>query len=213
MEIVWYGLSCFRMSERRMATVVTDPYDKSFGLPEPKLKADVVTVSHDAPGHNNVKAVKGKRRVISGPGEFEIGDVFIIGIPMAPKKNKDKSARLNMIYVYDYHGLTVAHLGDLAYVPSQSQIEHLGAVDIAMVPVGGGKALTPSQAAEVISLIEPSIVIPMHYKTDGVTLKLGNVDRFLSEMGITKQDPLPELKVSKSNLSSETQVVLLTAPN
>jgi L-ascorbate metabolism protein UlaG (beta-lactamase superfamily) len=211
-EIVWYGLSCFRMSERRMATVVTDPYDKSLGLPEPKLKADVVTVSHDAPGHNNVKAVKGKRRVISGPGEFEIGDVFIIGIPMAPQKDKDKNARLNMIYVYDYHGLTVAHLGDLAYVPSQSQIEHLGAVDIAMVPVGGGKALTPSQAAEVISLIEPSIVIPMHYKTDSVTLKLGKVDRFLSEMGITKQEPLPELKVSKSNLSPETQVVLLMAP-
>ena len=209
MEIVWYGLSCFRMSERRMATVVTDPYDKSLGLPEPKLKADVVTVSHDAPGHNNVKAVKGKRRVISGPGEFEIGDVFIIGIPMAPKKNKEKNARLNMIFVYDYHGLTVAHLGDLAYVPSQSQIEHLGAVDIAMVPVGGGKALTPSQAAEIISLIEPSIVIPMHYKTDSVKLKLGKVDRFLSEMGITKQEPLPELKVSKSSLSPETQVVLL----
>lgn len=212
MEIVWYGLSCFRMSERRMATVVTDPYDKSLGLPELKLKADVVTVSHDAPGHNNVKAVKGKRRVISGPGEYEIGDVFIMGIPMAPKTNKDENARINMIYVYDYHGLTVAHLGDLAYVPSQSQIEHLGAVDIAMVPVGGGKALTPSQAAEVISLIEPSIVIPMQYKTDSVTLKLGKVDRFLSEMGITKQEPLPELKVSKSSLSPETQVVLLTAP-
>lgn len=212
MEIVWYGLSCFRMSERRMATVVTDPYDKSLGLPELKLKADVVTVSHDAPGHNNVKAVKGKRRVISGPGEYEIGDVFIMGIPMAPKTNKDENARINMIYVYDYHGLTVAHLGDLAYVPSQSQIEHLGAVDIAMVPVGGGKALTPSQAAEVISLIEPSIVIPMQYKTDSVTLKLGKVDRFLSEMGITKQEPLPELKVSKSSLSLETQVVLLMAP-
>ena len=209
MEIVWYGLSCFRLSERGKATVVTDPYSAEIGLPPLKLKADIVTVSHDAVGHNNVKAVKGVRREITGPGEYEIGEVFIIGIQMRPKKSTKTKARANMLYMFDFDGLTVVHLGDLAYVPSQAQIEDLGTVDIALVPVGGGGALTPSQASEVISLIEPSVVVPMHYKIGDIELKLGTLKRFLSEMGISEYEALPGLKIAKSGLSEDTQVVVL----
>lgn len=209
MEIIWYGLSCFRMTDRGLASVVTDPYDPSFELPELKLKSDIVTISHDTPEHNYVKGVKGWRRVIQGPGEYEIGNVFVIGILMEPKKSKKKTVKANILYVFDFNTLTVAHLGNLSYVPSQAQIEDLGAVDIALVPVGGGGSLTPSQAAEVISLIEPSIVVPMYFKTGKDGRKLGTVNRFLSEMGIAKQEPLPSLKVTKSGLSSESQVVVL----
>lgn len=207
MDLTWYGISCFRMVERGLAAVVTDPFDSSVGLPAPKLKADVITVSHDAPGHNHLAAVKGERRVIQGAGEYEIGGVFITGIAM----NLPDSAngRTNTLYVFDFDGLTVAHLGDLAFVPSQPQIEDLGAVDVALVPVGGGGALNPSQAAEVVSLIEPRIVVPMHYKTGKETLKIGPASRFLSEMGLGQVEPVDVLKVSKAGLSDETQVVLL----
>jgi len=206
-ELTWYGLSCFRMVERGLATVVTDPFDASVGLTPPKLRADVITVSHDAPGHNHLSAVKGERRVITGAGEYEIGGVFITGIAMdVPKAG---NGRPNTLYVFDFEGLTVTHLGDLAFVPSQPQIEDLGTVDVALVPVGGGSALTPSQAAEVVSLIEPKIVVPMHYKTGKESLKLGPASRFLSEMGIGQLEPIDVLKVSKAALSEETQVVLL----
>jgi len=206
-ELTWYGMSCFRMVERGLATVVTDPFDASVGLSPPKLRADVITVSHDAPGHNHLAAVKGERRVIQGAGEYEIGGVFITGIAMdVPQAG---NGRPNTLYVFDFEGLTVAHLGDLAFVPSQPQIEDLGTVDVALVPVGGGSALTPSQAAEVISLIEPKIVVPMHYQTGKETLKLGPASRFLSEMGIGQLEPIDSLKVSKTGLSDETQVVLL----
>src|SRR6266508_4399786 len=74
MEITWYGHSCFRLTERNYATVVTDPFDsKSIGYDSLKLRSDIVTVSHDAPGHNNVNAVKGTSNVIDIAGEFEIG--------------------------------------------------------------------------------------------------------------------------------------------
>jgi L-ascorbate metabolism protein UlaG (beta-lactamase superfamily) len=208
-EIIWYGMSCFRLAERGLATVVTDPFDASVGLAVPKLRADVITVSHDAPGHNNLGAVKGERRVVQGAGEFEIGGVFITGIPMNKPDAKGNGKALNTLYVFDYEGLTVAHLGDLAYVPSQSQIEDLGAVHIALVPVGGGGALNPSEAVEVVSLIEPNIVVPMHYKTGKETAKLGPVSRFLSEMGSGQAEPVESLKITKSQLSEETQVVLL----
>ena len=207
MDIIWYGLSCFRMSERGLATVVTDPYAPGAGMPQLKLKADIVTVSHDAPGHNYLKAVKGERRAINGPGEYELGGVFITGITMGGvKKNGSQS---NTLYVFDFEGVTIVHLGDLARVPSQAEIEDLGAVDIALVPVGGGGALGAADAAEVISLIEPSIVIPMHYKAGQSELKLAPVTRFLSEMGLTHVEPLPVLKITKSALSEETQVVVL----
>ena len=77
------------------------------------------------------------------------------------------------------------------------------------MPVGGGSALSPAQAAETISLIEPSLVIPMHYKTGKEKMELGAVDPFLSEMGISNAEAQPSLKVTKSALSEETQVVLL----
>jgi L-ascorbate metabolism protein UlaG (beta-lactamase superfamily) len=206
-DLTWYGISCFRMVERGLATVVTDPFDASVGLTPPKLRADVITVSHDAPGHNHLESVKGERRVIQGAGEYEIGGVFITGIAL--KAPKGANGRPNTLYVFDFDGLTVAHLGDLAFVPTQPEIEDLGTVDVALVPVGGGTALNPSQAAEVISLIEPRVVIPMHYKTGKESLKLGPASRFLSEMGIGQLEPIDVLKVSKAGLSEETQVVLL----
>lgn len=209
MEITWYGLSCFRIIERGMISVVTDPYDSKIGLPALKLRADVVTLSHDAPGHNNTKAVKIARRVIDGPGEYETGGVFITAIRMKPKASKTEESNGNTLYVFDYQGVSVAHLGDLDSVPSQAQIEDFGAVDIALVPVGGGGALSPSEAAEVISLIEPSIVVPMHYKVGKEKIKLGSVSGFLKEMGIKKPDPLESLSVKKSSLTDETQVVVL----
>jgi L-ascorbate metabolism protein UlaG (beta-lactamase superfamily) len=111
-ELTWYGMSCFRMVERGLATVVTDPFDASVGLTPPKLRADVITVSHDAPGHNHLSAVKGERRVIQGAGEYEIGGVFITG---CDERRHGSNSRPNSC-MSDFEGLTVAHLGDLAFV-------------------------------------------------------------------------------------------------
>src|SRR5512139_2774366 len=159
MEITWYGHSCFRLTERSYATVVTDPYDnKSIGYDVLKLKADIVTVSHDAPGHNYTDAVKGTSHVIDGAGQFEIGGVFITGVSTdggsgKKKKDKDREAGAqNTVYVFDYDGITVAHLGDLREVPTQSEIEALGTINVALVPVGGGGGLNAAKAAEIISV-------------------------------------------------------------
>ena len=213
MEITWHGHSCFRIIERGMAAVVTDPYDDSIGYPALRLKADIVTVSHAAPGHNNLDAVKGVQKTITGPGEYEIGGVFITGIATSrgndEKKKKGDESRRNTLYLFDFDGLTVCHLGDLDHVPTQSQIEALGAVHVALVPVGGGGGLNAAQAAEVISLLEPSLVIPMHYRTPAASLKLDPVSKFLKEMGLSSAKEEASLKVTRSSLPEETHVVLL----
>lgn len=207
MEITWYGNSCFRLTERSMPTVVADPYDhESAGFKSLKLKGDIVIVSHDAPGHNFAKGVKGSTWDIRGAGEYEIGGVFITGVAT----NEGKQGEKNVAYIVDYEGVTVCHLGDMQSVPSRTQVEAFGTVDVLLVPVGGGNALTAAKAAEVIALIEPGIVIPMHYKVEGSKLKLNPLKQFLQEMGLTaKEKAEPSLKITDSSVPDETKVVVL----
>lgn len=210
MEIVWYGHSCFRLTERGMASVVTDPFDhRQTGYEALKLRAEVVTVSHDNPSHNYLEGVKGSEHIITGPGEFEIGGVFITGIQTNHRSANDVSPR-NTLYLIDYNGVTVAHLGDLNHVPTQTEVEALGTVNVALVPVGDGASLNAAKAAEVISLIEPSYVIPMHYQTPDCLLKLDPVGKFLKEMGLTDVEKTPSLKISgNSSFPEDTRVVIL----
>lgn len=206
MEITWYGLSCFRLTERKHATVVTDPYNGNLGLPGLKLKADVVTVSHHAPGHNYADGVSGMQHTLEGPGEYEIGNVFITGIVT---KGAAKTYG-NVIYLFDYDGLKIAHLGDLDKVPTQTEIEALEEVNVLLLPVGGGNSLNAAQASELVSLLEPNIVVPMHYQLPGLSLELEGVDRFLKEMGVTDPTEEDSLKISLGNLPEETETVILT---
>jgi L-ascorbate metabolism protein UlaG (beta-lactamase superfamily) len=210
MEITWYGHSCFRLTERGMASVVTDPFDsEAVGYEPLRLKADIVTVSHEAPGHNFTSAVKGTSHRITGPGEFEIGGVFITGVQTDTNGKKNVEKPRNTLYVFDYDGLNVAHLGDLRQVPTQSEVEALGTVHIALVPVGGGNGLNAAKAAEVISLLEPNIVIPMHYGLKACKIQLDPLSKFLKEMGLTAAEAVPSLKISRSGLPDETKVVVL----
>ncbi len=210
MEITWYGLSCFRLTERGLATVVTDPYDhKVVGFSPLKLRGDIVSISHDVPGHNFESAVKPKQRIIDGPGEYEIGGVFITAVQTNGSKRAKDELR-NVLYVFDYDKVTVAHLGDLSQVPSQAQVERLGNVNIALVPVGGGRGLNAAKAAEVVSLIEPGIVIPMHYSMPECKLELNPLDKFTKEMGLSEVEPQDSLKITRSSVPTETRVVILS---
>jgi L-ascorbate metabolism protein UlaG (beta-lactamase superfamily) len=80
---------------------------------------------------------------------------------------------------------------------------------VLLAPVGGGNALTAAKAAEVIALIEPGIVVPMHYKVEGSKLKLNPLKQFLQEMGLTKEKAEASLKVTSSSVPDETKVVVL----
>jgi hypothetical protein len=171
----------------------------------PKMRADIVTSSHDAPGHAGLDIWPKTTHIIIKPGEYEIGGVFVIGVPM----HDAEKGRTNTAFLFDFDGLNVVHLGDLSYVPDQSEIDALGAVNVALVPVGGGNSLNATQASEVVSLIEPDIVIPMHYKTPYTTLRLDALDRFLKVMGVGKTQAQPSLRVTASELPEQTQVVVL----
>ena len=212
MNITWHGHSCFRLTERGMATVVTDPYNhKKVGYGELNITADIVTVSHDDPGHNHTRVIKKRKtnqHILTGPGEYEIGEVFITGIHTNHHSKEDNPR--NIMYIFDYNGILVAHLGNLSKVPSQSDVKSIaGDVHVALVPVGGGSSLTASKAVEAIRILEPSYAIPMYYHTDESKLELDPLDKFIKEMGLDKVEPRPDLNITSSRSSNETNVVVL----
>jgi L-ascorbate metabolism protein UlaG (beta-lactamase superfamily) len=208
MDITWYGHSCFRLSDRG-TTIVTDPPSDDWNYDRPRIRADVVTISHDHPGHNNRIGFRGGPKFFDGPGEYEVKGVFITGIATYHDGRRGSVRGDNTVFLFEFDGVTICHLGDLGHVPTQSQVEALSDVDVLLIPVGGLHTIDASKASEVISLIEPRLVVPMHYKTKVEKAKLQTVDKFVKEMGLAAPPARPELKVTKSSLPEETEVVLL----
>lgn len=216
MEIVWLGHSCFRLKSRE-AVVITDPFgagasDQQTAPAGPslgKLTADVVTVSHHHSNHDNSAAIGGNPHVIDGPGEYEVKGVVVTGVRTYHDAEHGKTRGKNTSYLIEMDDLVVCHLGDIGHVLNAAQVEAMSRVDILLIPVGGGATINAAQAAEVISLVEPKIIIPMHFRLPGSTSELEPVDRFLREMGVTNAEPQPKLVVVASALPESLQVVLL----
>jgi L-ascorbate metabolism protein UlaG (beta-lactamase superfamily) len=209
-EITWLGHACFRIKSRD-ATVITDPYDKSLGLGTLNQRAEIVTVSHDHPHHNAISGVKGEPFVVKGPGEYEVRGVFVTGVWSFADSKEGKERGRNNIFLFHLDDTVVCHLGSLGHTLNSHQLEALGDVDVLMVPVGGNTALSASKATEVISQIEPRIVIPMHYGTGKESVEADTLDRFMKEIGIKEWTPQEKLTVKGSEGDGPMQVVVLEA--
>lgn len=212
MEITWYGLGCFRIMERGYPAVVTDPFqEEETGLSLPRARADIVTYSVPLadPSQARWKGLRGSYRTIASPGEYEIGGLFITGVSSYRDQNKGADRGQNVIYAYNIAGTVVCHLGELGMPPAQSKIEALGTVNVLLLPVGVPDGLTPSMASDVVSLLEPNIVIPMNYELPGLVIPRDPVSRFLKEMGMEMATTEPSFKISGNEFPEETQVVLL----
>lgn len=208
MDITWLGHSCFKISGAQ-ATVITDPYSPDLGYSLGKPTARIVTVSHQHPGHGYVQGVGGEPKLVTGPGEYEISGVLIIGMATFHDVEQGKSRGKNTIYLIEVDEVSVCHLGDLGHVLTAEQVEGLGNVDVLLVPVGGVSTIDAPVAAEVVRQLEPKVVIPMHYKTEALNWKLEPVDRFLKEMGVKEVASMPKLSFTKAKLPLSTQVFLL----
>lgn len=213
MDITYLGHSSFKL-KGRSASLVTDPYDSRYvGFKFPATEADIVTISHHHDDHDKAELVSGVKKVVDGPGEYEIMGVSILGFSAFHDDKKGAERGGNTIYVVEMDGLRLCHLGDLGHTLDDELVANLGDIDILMVPVGGGgPTIDASQAVSVVQTIEPSIIVPMHYNTPGlnpkVFAKLAPVDTFLKEVGLTAER-LPKLSVKKEEIDPEAQKVVV----
>jgi len=212
MEITYVGHSCFKIKGKTLSLVI-DPYDSKIGYKLPKLSCDVLLVTHEHFDHNNIGGVSDYRLLINGPGEYEVGGTFIYGRSVSHDEKQGGERGRSTFYLITVDDVDVLHLGDLGQELTQEDLEKIPNVDVLMIPVGGKYTIDAETATKVISALEPSYVIPMHYKTDDSTMKdIDGVDKFLDVMGVEngiKKD-MDKLTVSaKKDESEDTEVVVL----
>lgn len=197
MHITWHGLHCIKL-QTDTATLLIDPYQDSVGNTMPKLKVDIAASSNmDDVESNNVERLQGDPKKILGPGEYEISNVFTYGIPYHQRT----------LYVVDTEGITLGHPGNALPTLTDAQLELFEGIDVLFLPITGSDA---KKRAEFISQVEPRIIIPMHYQTPKMKVKLDSLDVFAKEMGIQNSAGEKKVIVKKNTLPvEETQVVIL----
>lgn len=213
MDITHIGHSCFKL-RGKSASVITDPFDPEMvGIKYSKLETDIVTISHGHNDHNFTGQLTGNPTVISGPGEYEVKGIRIIGISSFHDGEGGTLRGRNIMYHIEIDGISIVHLGDLGHKLDEKQTEHLDRVDILLIPVGGIYTITAPEAVAVVSQLEPRITIPMHYGSSNLNQKnfgqLSDVISFLKEMakeGIVAQ---PKLSITRDKLPIEPTVVVL----
>lgn len=216
MDIYWGGQALFRLKGKNV-TVLIDPYESDFtGLKLPKdLSADVVLSTHDHQDHNNVSSVVspsgGTPAVFKDPGEYEVGGVVITGISSFHDLEQGNKRGKNTIFHLMFDSLDIVHLGDLGQSKlTEEQITQIGSTDILLIPVGSIFTIDGKTASDIVSQLEPRIIIPMHYYIDGLKFQLDGVEKFLKEMGAEGVVPQPKLSVTYEKLPEEPQVVVLS---
>lgn len=216
MDVYWGGQALFKLKGKQ-ATVVIDPFDPQFtGLKLPKdLIADVALVTHDHNDHNNTKIIvspSGKKPMIfQDPGEYEVNGVVITGINSFHDNEQGVQRGKNIIFHLLFEGINIVHLGDFGQSQlTEEQVTQISATDILLIPVGGVYTIDAKVAASIISQLEPSIIIPMHYKIEDLKVELDSLEKFLKEMGIENITPQSKLSITKDKLPEEPQVVVLT---
>jgi len=217
MTIIWYGQSLFELTTSRgknnQVNIVIDPFSQEVGLRVPKLEADIVLSTHGHYDHNNVKAVGGDYFLIEGPGEYEIREIFIQGIPAFHDDLQGKERGRMTIFTIEAEELRLCHLGDLGQKElTPDQLEKIGEIDILMIPVGGNYTISGKEAVKIMSQIEPKIIIPMHYALPKLKVKLEDVDKFLKIMGIKKIEPVNKLTIKKKELAEEEAKIIVLKP-
>ncbi len=208
MEITWYGRACFRLKGRE-ATVITDPCPPSTGFVAGKHDVQLLTLSHAHPDHTYTRSITAGL-TLTRPGEYESANVLVTGVRTFHDGSRGAERGENVVFSIEIDGVHIAHLGDLGHLLTEEQLSELGPVDVLLVPAGGVFVLPPAEAAEVVSQVNPKMVIPMHFQVDGGSTDLATVDGFLHEMAA---EPIrqPKAQVTPSSLPDETQLVLLEA--
>lgn len=158
-KIEYFGHSCFKLTWKGVSLVL-DPYEDGCvpGNPNLRLSADFVFCSHSHGDHNAVKNVKLTK---GAPMDFRVTEIETDHDAAGGSKRGK-----NMIRIFDFNGIRIAHFGDLGRKLSAEEAEKLCGLDCILIPIGGFYTIDGATAAAIAEDLKPRMVIPMHYRTD-----------------------------------------------
>lgn len=214
MIIQYLGHASFLITTKSETRIVTDPFNpgcypgtllyRSFDGP-----ADIVTASHEHSDHSYFEGVKGAPILIKGNGKFTACGVDFTGVETYHDKSHGSERGRNTVFIISADELRVAHLGDLGHVLTADQAAEIGAVDIALIPVGGHYTIDAADAGKVAAQIEAKIIIPMHYKTEKCKFPLASVDEFIKDKTNVVYQESSVLEVTRKTLPKEPTIIVL----
>lgn len=206
MVITYYGTQFFKIQFGDTVLAV-NPVSKDSGVRAPRFGADIVLVTANDPlfnGTENASFGDKTPYVVSGPGEYEIKEIFINGFPSEYKTKK--GTKINTVYYLSMEGINICFLGALSSDLSARVKESIDGVDILFLPVAGGDLLSPMEASKIASNLEAKIVIPMDYER----ISKDALKTFLKEWGDEKAPVSDKLVIKKKDLEGKDgEVVVL----
>ncbi len=215
MLIQYYGQSCFKITSKPGGRATDDvilffdPFGKDLGIRPPQGQADVIFVSHAHHDHNNTEALKGEPVIIDTPGEYAVKGVNVVGIDSFHDMEEGVTRGRSTIFIIEVEDLKVCHLGDLGSELTGKQLEEIDGVDILFIPVGGNYTIDGKKATELIRKIEPAIIVPMHYKVEGSTADIDDLQKFCNEMGNCPSEKTSKLNIKKKDLEGKSMEVII----
>ncbi len=209
MQISWHGQYTVKVTSKE-TTLVLDPYSPNLGIAPFRAKAELVALSNPSdPSMSNTSGIQGTPLLIDSPGEYSFREFSLYSIGWSGEDGKERSLQR-----WTVEDMVVLHVGSLDRALNEQELQELERVDIDvfLAPVGGGNGLTMSQVMNMISTIEPRVVIPIHYSLPGLTEKLDSLKAFTQEMGITAPTPEKKVILKKNKLPSEDMQMIILAP-
>jgi len=205
MKIKYFGHSAFLITTSDGTRIITDPYEPGSYDGAVKYRpineeAGIVLVSHSHPDHNHTASISGKFQVVDQPGETVVGSVQLSGVSTFHDTSEGSERGENIIFRIEADGLSVCHLGDLGHTLGEGTAVDLKPVDVLFLLVGGFYAVGSDEADSLIAALEPKLVIPMHYKTDGADFPIAPVDDFLSGREGVQRPGGSEVELSATDL-------------
>ena len=214
MKIKWYGHAAFKITTDNGTRIIIDPYESgAFGgaLSYGKItdEADIVLSSHDHDDHNCTKDIKGTFTNIDKPGLYEEKGIKIDAISTYHDQSKGKERGDNLVFIIETDNLRVSHMGDLGHIIERGIIDEIGRIDVLLLPVGGFYTIDANEASRVIDEIKPSVIIPMHFKTDKCDFPIATLDDFIAGKAVVKYAKSSEIEIVKSGLPLKPEIIVM----
>jgi len=211
MIIRYLGHAFFTLTLENGTVIAMDPYDELYQYPQRRIPADIVTMSHHHYDHDGIAAIVSENQSIDTAGShtFHSHGVTITGIPAFHDHHQGAHRGNNLFYVVEAEGLRIGHAGDLGHLPTQEMLKRIGKLDILLLPVGGKYTVDAKEAVQVWQMIQPTVCIPMHYRTQyNPDMPVTTVDDFLTAAA-GETSTMPLMRATAGDMSERTQIVVL----
>ena len=215
MKVKYYGHAAFKITTDKGTRIIFDPYEAgsyggAIGYGKITDEADIVITSHDHGDHNYTKDIKGHYTLVDKAGAYEIKDVKMNEIPTFHDASGGKERGNNLLSVISADGLVLAHMGDIGHDLDADTLKKIGKVDVMLIPIGGFFTVDAGGAAKIMNAINPSITIPMHYKTDKCGFPIGTVEEFTKDkMNVQILENQSEIEIKKDALPKSPTIMVL----